>query len=155
MKIALFITRSQPFHLGHLKVIKWILKKYDKVIIIIGSSQESNTDKNPFTGEERKEMIDKTLKSENIKKYRIAEIPDVYDDEIWVNSILKKVKFDTVFSMNNWVKKCFEKFDIPVKKHPMFGDISASKIRDQMRKGEKWKHLVPKEVLKIIGRHGV
>jgi nicotinamide-nucleotide adenylyltransferase len=153
MKIALFITRAQPFHIGHLKVIKWILKKYDKVIIVIGSSQESNTDKNPFNVEERKEMINKTLKSERIKKYKIIEIPDVYDDEVWVKSILKKVKFDTIFTMNEWVKRCVEKFDIPVKEHPMFGNISASEIRKRMKEDKEWKNLVPKEVVKIIERH--
>jgi nicotinamide-nucleotide adenylyltransferase len=153
MKRALFITRAQPFHLGHLKVIKWLLKKYDKVIIAIGSSQESNTDKNPFTVEERKEMINKTLKSEKIKKYKIVEIPDVYDDEIWVKSILEKVKFNTVYTTNNWVKRCFEKFNITVKEHPMFGNISASEIRKRIKEGKEWKHLVPKGVVKIIERH--
>jgi len=155
MKKALFITRAQPFHLGHLKVIKWILKKYDKIVIVIGSSQESRTDKNPFTVEERKEMIKKTLKSEKIKKYEIIEIPDVYDDEIWVKSILEKTKFDTVFTMNNWVKRCFEKFNISVEDHPKFGNISASGIRKRMREGKKWENLVPTEVIKIIKRHEI
>jgi len=155
MKTAVFITRAQPFHLGHLKVIKWILKKYDKVIIVIGSSQESNTEKNPFTVEERKEMINKTLKSERIKKFKLVEIPDVYDDDIWVKTILEKVKFDTVFTMNKWVKRCFEKFNIPVKKHPKFGNISASRIRKRMREGKEWENLVSKEVAKIIKRHKI
>ena len=61
MKTALFVTRAQPFHIGHLKVIKWILKKYDKIVIVIGSSQESKTEKNPFTFEQRKRMIENTL----------------------------------------------------------------------------------------------
>lgn len=155
MKTALFVGRFQPMHLGHLKVIKWILKKYDKIIIIIGSSQESNTEKNPFNVEERKKMINKTLKSEKIKKYEIIEIPDVYDDEFWVKSILKKVKFDTVFTMNDWVKRCFEKFNISVKKHPKFGNISASGIRKRMREGKEWEVLVPKEVVKIIERYHI
>ncbi len=153
MKTALFVGRFQPLHIGHLKVIKWILKKYDKVIIIIGSSQKSNTDRNPFTVEERKEMIKRTLKIEGIKKYEIIEIPDVYDDDTWVKSILEKAKFDTVFTMNPWTKKCFEKFNIPVKEHPKFGGISASRIRKRIREGKEWEHLVPKEVAKIVKRH--
>lgn len=47
-KTALFVGRFQPFHLGHLKVIKDILKKNDFIVIAIGSSDEKNTDKNPF-----------------------------------------------------------------------------------------------------------
>ena len=152
MKKACFVLRAQPFHLGHLKVIEWILKKYDKIIIVIGSSEESGTDKNPFTVEERKEMIDETLKNEGIKNYDIVEIPDVYDDDAWVKSILEKAKFDVVFTLNPWVKRCFEKFNIPVREHPKFGNISASGIRKRIRKGKEWEHLVPKEVAKIVKR---
>lgn len=152
MKTALFVGRFQPLHIGHLKVIKWILKQYDKIIIVIGSSQESNTEKNPFTLEERKKMVLNTLKSEGIKrnKYRIISIPDVYDDETWVNNILKKVKFDAVFTRNLWTKRCFDKFKIPVKEHPMFGNISGSKIRKMIQEGKEWENFVPKEVQKII-----
>jgi len=150
MKTALFVGRFQPLHIGHVKLIKWILEKYDKVIIVIGSSQESSTEKNPFTTEERREMINKTLKSENIEKYEIIEIPDVHDDEAWVKSILEKAKFDTVFTMNSWVKRCFERFSIPVKEHPKFGDVSASGIRKRMGERKEWEHLVPKEVAKIV-----
>lgn len=153
MKTALFIGRFQPFHLGHLKVIKWILEIYDKIIIVIGSSQESNTDKNPFTAEERKEMINNTLKVENIENYEIIGIPDVNDDDTWVKTVLEKASFETVFSMNPWVDRCFKKFNIRVEGHLKFGDISASKIRELMNEGKEWEHLVPEEVVKIVKRH--
>jgi len=152
MKTALFVGRFQPMHLGHLKVIKWILKKYDKVIIVIGSSQESKTEKNPFNLKERKRMIQNTLNAEKImgKKYQIISIPDVFDDELWVKNILKKVKFDAVFTRNNWTKRCFDKFKIPVKTHPIFGNISASKIRNLISKDKEWENFVPKKVQDII-----
>lgn len=151
MKTALFITRVQPFHLGHLKVIKWILRKYDKIIIIIGSSQESNTGKNPFTFKERKRMIKNTLRSESIdkKRYKIFGVPDVYDDKVWVNNILKKAKFDVVFTRNSWTKRCFMRIK-PVKEHPLFGNVSASKIRNMIKNDEDWEKFVPKEVEKIL-----
>ncbi len=154
MKTALFVTRAQPFHLGHLKVIEWILKKYDKVIIVIGSSQESNTEKNPFTFEERKEMINKTLKSEGIKKdrYDIIGIPDVHNDKAWVGMVLDEAVFDVVFTKNFWTGGCFKKLNIPVEKHPMYNNISASKIRKKIEQSEKWENLVPLEVQKIIKR---
>ncbi|MHA2358591.1 MAG: nicotinamide-nucleotide adenylyltransferase [Candidatus Heimdallarchaeaceae archaeon] len=149
---ALFVTRAQPFHLGHLKVIKWILRRYDKIIIVIGSSQESNTEKNPFSFDDRIKMIEDSLKSEGIKTevYQIIGISDVYDEEAWVNNILKKADFDVVFTRNSWTKRCFDHFNILVKEHPIFGEISGSKIREMMKKGEKWEELVPKDVKSII-----
>jgi len=150
--IALFVSRFQPMHLGHLKVIKWILKKYDKVIIVIGSSQDSFTRKNPFTLKERKEMIKKTLESEKIpkNKYRIIAIPDVFDDKLWVEDILEKTKFDIVFTRNPWTKRSFTQTKIPVKPHPVFGSISSSKIRKMIRNNKVWEKHVPKEVEKIL-----
>ncbi len=154
MKKACFVLRAQPFHLGHLKVIKWILKKYDKVIVIIGSSQESKTDKNPFTFIERKNMVERSLKDEEVGKERceIIGIDDVHDDKLWVENILKKVSFDVVFTMNVWTKRCFDSFNIPVKKHLMYDGISATKIRNMIREKKEWEKLVPGEVKKILKR---
>ena len=53
MATALYIGRFQPPHLGHISVIKEILKKYDSVIIGIGSAQEKGTYENPFSAAER------------------------------------------------------------------------------------------------------
>ena len=152
MKKAILVGRFQPMHTGHLKVIKWILKKYNKVIIAIGSSQDSFTEKNPFTFEERKKMIQNTLRSEKIEKnkYKIIGIPDVYDDKLWVDSILKKAKFDVVLTKNVWTKRCFTKAKIPVEPHPMFGNVSGSKIRRMIKNNEKWENYVPEEVEKIM-----
>jgi len=154
MKTALFVGRFQPMHIGHLDVIEWILERYRRIIIVIGSSQESRTEENPFTFEERKEIIEKTLMSEGIKenKYDIIGIPDVYDDKTWVGMILHNAVFDVVFTQNPWTERCFREFNIPVEKHPQFGDISATQIRKMMREGKEWKRLVPREVERIIER---
>jgi len=154
MKTALFIGRFQPMHIGHLDTIEWILERYRKIIIIIGSSQESRTEENPFTFEERKEIIEKTLESEGIKenRYEIIGIPDVYDDKAWIGMILDRAVFDIVFTRNPWTERCFKELNIPVEKHPLFGDISATQIRKMMREGKEWKRLVPREVERIIER---
>ena len=45
---ALFIGRFQPFHNGHLNVIKTLLENHKEVVVVIGSAQEENTAENPF-----------------------------------------------------------------------------------------------------------
>jgi len=78
---ALFIGRFQPFHNGHAEQIRLISKKYEEIIIGIGSAQRSHTIENPFTAAERTVMIKEFLKDEDIKNYQIFEIRDL--NVIW------------------------------------------------------------------------
>jgi nicotinamide-nucleotide adenylyltransferase len=152
---AIFIGRFQPFHKGHLEVVKWILKDYERVIIVVGSIQESFTDKNPFTAFERKEMIEKTLSKEGIENYEIFGIPDVPNDAEWAEKILEIVKLDKkegiVFSENEWTRKSFEKAGAKVLNHPFFfNELHATEIRKKIREGEKWDNLVSEEVFEYL-----
>lgn len=49
MKYGVIITRAQPLHIGHVKVIKKALEENDKVLLIIGSADKSMTERNPFS----------------------------------------------------------------------------------------------------------
>jgi bifunctional NMN adenylyltransferase/nudix hydrolase len=60
-KAAVFIGRFQPFHSAHLQIVDHALKIADKVIISVGSSKRPTTIKNPWTADERIEMIKTTL----------------------------------------------------------------------------------------------
>ena len=44
MPTALFIGRFQPLHKGHIAVIKNLMKKYDKVLVGIGSAENYQFD---------------------------------------------------------------------------------------------------------------
>src|SRR3989344_2881957 len=137
MSRALFIGRFQPFHKGHLHVAKSLSKKYDGLIIGIGSSQEKNTKNNPFSYNKRKAMISKALKNNKIKNFRVYPIPDLYDDYKWTDYIVKKLpKFDIAYSGNEWTIRCFTKHKIKCKKVKLIGGISSTKIREMMAKGK-------------------
>ncbi len=147
MKRALFIGRFQPFHNAHLVDIKKILKETDEVIIAIGSSQEKNTLENPFSYNERKQMIVNVLKKNKIKKYKIYPVPDLYNDEKWVSHIKKNLpNYEFVYSGNQWTLRCFKKHDSKVKKIKLIKGISSTIIRNMIIKDKNWQKLVPKEV---------
>jgi len=153
MKRALFIGRFQPFHNAHLVDVKKILKEFDEVIIAVGSSNERNTLDNPFSYNERKQMINKVLKKNKIKNYRIYPSPDLYNDKKWVGYIKKRLpKYDFVCSGNKWTIKCFRKFDSKVKRIKLIKGISSTIIRKMMIKDKNWKKLVPKEITIYINK---
>lgn len=150
---ALFIGRFQPFHKGHLKVIKKILEDFDEVIIGIGSSQYSDTFDNPFSGEERKKMIEESLNKEGIKNYEIFMIPDVHNPPNWVDHVLSIVPdFDSVVSNNEFTQKLFKKKGFNTKKTELFDKTiySGKKIRNLIADGKKWEEFVPKSVSSMI-----
>ena len=93
-KIGLYIGRFQPFHRGHLSVVREALKKCDRLVIAIGSAQESRTKKNPWTFEERKFFIWRSLWNLNEKVIIIPLIDRVLygDDPNWGQYVLDQVE---------------------------------------------------------------
>ncbi len=57
-KVALFIGRFQPFHKGHLFSLNKCFEIAEKVIVGVGSSQESGTENNPWDYQTRKMMVE-------------------------------------------------------------------------------------------------
>jgi nicotinamide-nucleotide adenylyltransferase len=150
---AIFIGRFQPFHRGHLRVIKFISKKYKEIIIGIGSSQYINTKENPFSAEERKEMIVKSLIEADIKNFNIVLIPDIHNPPKWVEHVLSiNSEFDVVFTNNDFTKKLFSEKGFQVSQTPLFNeDVYSGKIiRERINNNENWKDLVPNSVVEII-----
>ena len=154
MKRGLFIGRFQPFHLGHLEDIKNAVKEVDELIIGIGSSNEEHTKENPFTVEERIEMIDLVLPANNISNYTVFPIPDLGNDKKWVEHIETLVpKFDVVYTGNKLTERCF-KGKYKVKRVNMLEGISSTIIRNKMLKNMDWQSLVPKKVADFIEKIG-
>ena len=147
MKRALFIGRFQPFHKGHLHVVKNISKKYDEFVIGIGSSQGKNTLENPFSYNERKTMISSALKSNKIKNFKIFPVPDLYDDYKWTKYIVKNLpKFDVAYSGNEWTIRCFKKHKIQAVKIKLVKGLSSTKIRKLIIENKNWQKFAPKEI---------
>ncbi len=156
---ALYIGRFQPFHYGHLLLLKHVAGGYDEVIIGIGSSQYHDTVENPFYAEERKTMIERSLDAEGIKNFRIVFISDIHDPPKWVDHVRSIVSdFDVVLSNNDFTKELFSEKGFRVEETPVFkrAQYSGAEIRRRMNQDEDWESLVPKAVVKIIdGIHGV
>ncbi len=157
-RLGLVIGRFQPFHLGHKSIVDFALKICGRVIIGIGSSQESGTSTNPFDVRLRKRAIEACLKDSGVDMSRVifSFIPDFHNDDEWLEYIKNKHHgINVVISGNDWVKSIFERRNVNVVKPPDFkpGIVRGTVIRDLMKKGERWEHLVPKSTLEVIERN--
>ena len=88
---GLFIGRFQPFHKGHLFIIKRALRRVDKLIIGIGSAQVKDKN-NPLSAEQRKKVLEIVIEKEGWKD-KIANITPLRDypnDDLWPEKVLQK-----------------------------------------------------------------
>ncbi len=151
---GLLIGRFQPFHRGHVYVVKEVLKEVDEIIIGIGSAQLSHTLENPFTAGERLMMIANSLAENGIEKhYYIIPIQDVNNNSLWVSHVRSLTPpFSKVYSGNTLVKRLFSEVGVEVRTPPLYNRrvYSGTEIRRRMLKGEPWEDLVSAAVVRVI-----
>jgi len=154
-KRGIYVGRFQPFHMGHLLVIKGILREVDELVIVIGSAQYSHRIDNPFTTGERLTMIYNALKEAEISFERcwIVPVRDVHVHMLWVAEVVGYTpKFSVVYANEPLTRRLFSEGGFKVKSIPyQKRDIySATEIRERMLKGKDWEVLVPKSVAAFI-----
>jgi bifunctional NMN adenylyltransferase/nudix hydrolase len=141
-KLAVFIGRFQPFHNAHKSIVDMALEKAERVLILVGSSEEARSSKNPFTFEERSEVIRAIFP--DACKVTIEPLPDnPYNEEGWIENVKTLVrkhsgwtdKLDNGIALvghasdsSSYYLKHFPEWDF-IDSGENVNDIHASKIR--------------------------
>ena len=152
---GLYVGRFQPFHLGHLDAIKYVLKEVDELVIVIGSAQYSHNTNNPFTAGERLIMVRKALLEAGVdySKLWIVPVPDVHLHMLWVSAVEGYTpKFHALYSNEPLTRRLFMEAGYQVKDVPLFDRkvYVSTIVREKMIKDESWTKLVPKSVADFI-----
>ena len=147
------IGRFQPFHLGHLEAVNFALSKVEQLYIGIGSSNKSHQPRNPFTVEERRQMISSSLDGKTLKRVSIYDIPDLDDHSKWTQSIDEIIpNYDIVFSNDDFTHSLYQKIEkdvisVELKSREI---LSGTNIRKMILNEENWQDLVPDGARNIL-----
>lgn len=150
---GLLIGRFQPFHLGHLAAIHFALSKVEKLWIGIGSSNKSPEKNNPFTADERKEMIQSSIDETIKNNIKLFYIPDFENHEKWIENIHRIVPdFDVIFTNDKLTQALYSKrgkkfIEVVFKEREI---LSGTNIRNKILTDQKWESLVPKGTKTIL-----
>jgi len=156
---GLLIGRFQPFHGGHLEVVRKIRadRPAAPLLIGIGSAEESYTWENPFTAGERVEMIDRALGEASVPGVLLVPISDISRHALWVNYLEALLPtFDRVYTNNPLTRILFERSGYLVESPPLFdrARFEGVRIREQLADGGDWKHAVPPAVAAYLEEVG-
>ena len=156
---GLLIGRFQPFHRGHLEVVRKVRTDRPTVPLLIGvgTADESYTWENPFTSGERIEMIERALAEAKVENTFLIPISDISRHALWVNYLEALLPtFDRVYTNNPLTRLLFERSGYIVESPPLFdrARYEGVRIREQLAAGGPWKDAVPPSVAKYLDEIG-
>jgi len=86
--LLVFIGRFQPFHLGHLAVVRKGLASSRRVLVLAGSADRPRNIRDPFTAAERAETILASLSAEERQRVAVVPLRDaMYNDPVWIRNV--------------------------------------------------------------------
>jgi len=135
-KHAIFVGRFQPFHIGHMSIVERILTDYGRLILVIGSAEKSGTDENPWTLQEREEIIRASIPLEFQERMDVVGLDDVPDDDIWCDNLQVLLPSESIlYTGNEWVRDICARHGIQTDWIDSYEvDISGTRIREMIRK---------------------
>lgn len=104
--LAVVIGRFQPFHLGHLALVEKAFSQADNVLVIVGSSYQPRSPKNPLTYPERVQLIYDSVEDhfapigksvDGFLHFKPAR-DFLYEDNKWVSQIQTAIS-DVVYEL--------------------------------------------------------
>jgi nicotinamide-nucleotide adenylyltransferase len=153
---GLFITRAQPFHLGHAAFIEQMKQEEEEVIIVLAMANKSHQPTDIATAGERMEMVRPWLDEILPGRYYLVPLP--YSDFIMENIYEMKYllpSFNRVYTSNPTIATMATTAGYVVKslKEPIA--VSGTMIRDRMRNDQPYKDHVPETVYRYLLDSGI
>ena len=154
---GIIIGKFSPVHYGHLKLVEEALKECSKLIIFVGSSDSATNIENPFTYQQREDMLKGAL-SHYSDLIQILPLPDfLYNNNAWMKYIQKNVSA-IAGDASKKIVGCFDGsqasylkwFNWPVLSITKFQKISSSHVRKLILTEGEYLEYLPKFVSEYL-----
>lgn len=90
--LLVFIGRFQPFHNGHLAVVRGALERADRLLVLAGSAGRARSLRDPFSAAERAGAIRACLSPAQAQRVTVAPLADaMYNDAAWIRNVHRAV----------------------------------------------------------------
>ena len=84
---AVLIGRFQPLHNGHMALLHAALERARQVVVVLGSAWQAPNPKNPFSWQERAQMLHEALSPGDAKRVHCVPVRDYYNEPLWVHAV--------------------------------------------------------------------
>jgi cytidyltransferase-like protein len=161
--------RFQPFHLGHLEYLEGAAARCEEVFVGITNPDQERIkpeaadplrhlpESNPYTYVERLLMVKAAAADAGIEAERLHVIPfPINEPELWDAYVPGDVvQFIRLFS--DWGGAKLDRlrgagYEVVVLDEGAEKEISGADVREAMRAGAEWEHLVPPSVAALLKR---
>lgn len=151
---ALVVGRFQPFHKGHLHLLREALSLAKVVVIAIGSSNVQD-ENNPLSFEERKAILQKVIEQEGWQERvrKIVPAPDFPSDNEWLDTLVKNAgEFDIALGNNDWTNAVLHEAGYETRTVAFLEreTLEGTQIRQLFRDQKNWQDRVPKYLHQFI-----
>lgn len=89
--LAVCIGRFQPFHRGHAAVLREALAQARRCLVLLGSACQARTPAQPWTWQERAEMLLQALPEELRERVDLQPLRDHHAEQRWADSVRARV----------------------------------------------------------------
>jgi nicotinamide-nucleotide adenylyltransferase len=146
---GLVIGRFQPLHKGHQSLIQAAIEDCVNVVVGVGSANAKQDHRNPFTFEERKQMILSAFPG-----VEVVPLPDIHDPTRWADHVLSLTgAVNKVYGNKDRDLDLFVDGGVATKSPGLLEreKYEGTRIRALLAEDDpEWRKLVPPPVVKIL-----
>lgn len=154
-KAVLIIGRFQPLHNGHLKLLAEKSVECEELIIAVLVNR-GTPESNPLSFDERKNMINEVMASQDILNYSIYPFPELssyLDYAEYVRRMLPH--FDFVTSTDIEILNAFKLAGFKVEQHKTYTSFDSDEILERMNNNDLDQDNVPNSVISFLKRRKI